>query len=83
MKPTPHWLVRRRTITLLWIAFLVVLAITVAAETVADRHGYFGLDGTLGFNAWFGFTACVALILIAKLLGVFLKRPDSYYDDGR
>lgn len=81
MKRTPHWLVRRSTITLLWIVFAVVLAITVGAETIADRHGYFALDGMLGFNAWYGFGACVIMILLAKLLGAVLKRRDDYYDD--
>ncbi len=81
MKRSPHWLVRRSTITRLWIAFALVLAIIVAAETVIDRHAYFGLDASTGFNAWYGFGACVAMIVIAKLLGVMLKRRDDYYDN--
>lgn len=83
MKPAPHWLVRRSTVAVLWLAFLVVLALTVAAEAVVERHGYFGFDTTLAFNAWYGFGACVAMIFLAKLLGVFLKRRDDYYDDER
>ena len=35
-----------------------------------------------GFFAAFGFFACLAMVLFAKFLGVFLKRPDSYYDDA-
>ena len=30
---------------------------------------YFGLDGTFGFDAWFGFASCVVLIVFAKGLG--------------
>ncbi|KPK70797.1 MAG: hypothetical protein AMJ84_07335 [Acidithiobacillales bacterium SM23_46] len=81
MKRTPHWLVRRSTIRLLWIAFATVLAATVAAETIGDLHGHFGVDASPGFSAWFGFGACVAMILLAKLLGLILKRPDGYYDN--
>ena len=81
MKRTQHWLVRRSTIRLLWIAFAMVLAATVAAETTGNLHGHFGVDASLGFSAWFGFGACVAMILLAKLLGLFLKRPDGYYDN--
>jgi hypothetical protein len=32
--------------------------------------------------ALFGFAACAAMVLFAKLVGAFLKRRDDYYDDG-
>jgi hypothetical protein len=35
----------------------------------------------LGFGALYGFLACAALILLAKGIGLVLKRPDTYYDD--
>ena len=65
-----HWLVRTSTIRLLWIAFAVVLAATVLLDLVVEPHPYFGLDGTFGFGAWFGFASCVVLIVVAKALGV-------------
>jgi hypothetical protein len=79
-----HWLVRPETIRKLWIAFAAVLAATVIADFFVVPEGHFGIDGTFAFNAWYGFLACVALILFAKALGVLLKRPDDYYerDDG-
>lgn len=77
---TKPWLERPRTIRLLWIVFVVVLAATILAELFVDRHGYFGMDGTFGFNAWYGLVTCVAMIVAAKALGVLLKRPDTYYD---
>jgi hypothetical protein len=76
-----HWLVRATTIRRLWIGFVVVLAAIVLADLVVEHHPYFGLDGTFGFGAWFGFASCVVLIVFAKGLGVLLKRPDTYYDD--
>lgn len=76
-----HWLTRPETIRKLWILFAAILAVTVTADLVVVHHPHFGLDGTFGFGAWFGFASCVALVLFAKLLGVFLKRPDTYYDD--
>ena len=60
----------RRTIRRLWIVFVVVLAATVLADLVVEHHPYFGLDGTFGFGAWFGFVSCVVLIVFAKALGV-------------
>lgn len=75
-----HWLVRPGTIKLLWIVFAVVLVATVMMDLVIDHHPYFGLDGTFGFGAWFGFVSCIAMIVFAKALGALLKRPDTYYD---
>lgn len=75
-----HWLVRHSTIRLLWRAGIGVLALTVLADLVVTHHPHFGFDGTLGFGAGYGFAACIALVLLAKAIGVFLKRPDTYYD---
>jgi hypothetical protein len=75
-----HWLVRATTIRRLWIAFAVVLAVVVLADLAIEHHPYFGLDGTFGFGAWFGFGSCVVMIVFAKALGAVLKRPDTYYD---
>lgn len=76
-----HWLVRPATIRRLWQVFGVVLGLTVAAGLFVEPHGYFGLDGTFGFNAWYGFFTCVAMVVVAKLLGFLVKRPESYYRD--
>jgi hypothetical protein len=76
-----HWLTRDSTIRWFWIVFGLVLAATVLADAFVVHHPYFGLDGTFGFGAWFGFVSCVAMVLFAKALGVVLKRPDTYYDD--
>ena len=75
-----HWLVRPETIRILWIIASVVLALTVAAGAFVERHGYFGLDGSFAFNAWYGFATCIGMIVFAKVLGLLLKRRDSWYD---
>jgi len=74
-----HWLVRPETVKRLWAVFLAVLAATVAAALFVAHHGVFGIDGTVGFYAWYGFLACVVLIAGAKGLGAVLKRRDDYY----
>lgn len=76
-----HWLSRPGTIRRLWAGFAVLLALTVAAQFVIDIKGYFGIDGWPAFGAVYGFGACVGMVLVAKALGVLLKRPDDYYDD--
>ena len=79
-KSDDHWLVRPETIRMLWFVGIGVLAVTVLCDLVVEHHPHFGIDGTFGFAAWFGFLSCVILVAIAKGLGVFLKRPDTYYE---
>lgn len=77
----PHWLDEPRNVKTLWRGFLVVLALTLAAELVVAFHPHFGIESLFGFNAWFGFGACAAMILAAKGLALLLKRPDTYYGE--
>lgn len=76
-----HWLVRSKTIRQLWIGLIAILTLTVLSELLIHKHEYFGLDGTFGFSAWYGFITCVAMVVAAKLLGYVLKRKEDYYDD--
>jgi hypothetical protein len=78
-----HWLVRPRTIRRLWQAFIAVLALTVLAEIAIEAHPHFAVERLFGFNALYGFLACAVLILVAKGIGIVLKRPDTSYDDAR
>jgi hypothetical protein len=75
-----HWLTRKSTIKRLWVVFAAALAATVLMDLAIAHHPYFGLDGSFGFGAWFGFASCVAMIVFATVLGGVLKRPDTYYD---
>lgn len=77
-----HWLVKPDTIRKLWIVSIIVLALTVVADLFVKHHPHFGIDGTFGFGAWYGFVSCVVLVLGSKLLGVFLKRPDTFYENN-
>ena len=76
-----HWLTRPKTIRGLWVVFGIILAITVGLQFLFKVKGSFELDGTFGFGAWFGFGACVAMVLVARILGWALKRSEDYYAD--
>ena len=82
-KPPPPaaggWLSRPGTIRVLWAVFIVVLAVTVVAELLVHLHPRFRLEGWFGFHAAWGFLSCVAMVLVANLLGFFLRRPEDYY----
>jgi len=77
-----HWLARNSSIRLLWRGFIVVLALTVLTEFFVSHHPHFRVESVPGFGAWYGFLACAGLILFAKGLAMFLKRPDTYYEKG-
>jgi len=66
---------------MIWRAFLAVLVLCVAAQFFVEAQPHFAIEGLIAFNALYGFLACAVLILVAKAIGVFLKRPDDYYDD--
>jgi len=74
-----HWLVRPASIRLLWRLLIAVLALLVALQLAIKVKGYFVIDGWFGFAAAFGFLSCLAMVLVAKGLGLFLKRPEDYY----
>jgi hypothetical protein len=85
VSPRPEddaWLVRPATIRLLWGILWVVLALTVAAHFVINVKGYFVIDAWYGFGAVFGFLACVLMVIVAKALGILLKRDQDYYKEG-
>ena len=51
----------------------------MAAQIFIKVKGYFDIDSWFGFGAAYGFLACVAMVLVAKALGLFLKRDENYY----
>lgn len=77
-----HWLVRPSSIRLMWRVLIGVLVLLVALQAVIKIKGYFVVDGWFGFAAAFGFLSCLAMVLFAKGLGLFLKRPEDYYADS-
>jgi hypothetical protein len=65
----------------MWKIFIAVLAATVAAQLFIDSHPHFAVERLFAWNALYGLLACAALILVARSLGLLLKRRDDYYDD--
>lgn len=66
--------------TIFYLSLCLLLIIDLSAWLMADRHGHFPWEEVPFFNAVYGFTACVALIFIAKLLRFLVKRKEDYYD---
>ena len=79
MSSKQHWLDKPTNIKLLWRIFLAVLALTIIAELFVPLKPHFAIEALPAFHAAYGFLACVAMILGAKAIGFFLKRPETYY----
>ena len=75
-----HWLTTPKSVRRLWIGFCIVLLLTVLLDLFVTQYEHFGIDDEFGFYAWYGFLACAAMVVVAKLLGKLMKRPDDYYD---
>jgi hypothetical protein len=78
----PHWLDRPGAARRVWLVFAALLAGSVLAQLFVAVQPHYPAEGWFGMPALFGFVACAAMVVFAKLLGVFLKRRDDYYDDG-
>ena len=69
---------------MLWKILWGLCILFVLLEIPLHRHGHFGdksIDGIFAFYALLGFLSCFLCILVAKLLGVFLKVKEDYYDN--
>lgn len=65
----------------LLILVAVLLAALVGLDLTVEHHGAFGIDGTPGFAAWFGFVGAVVAVVLAEGWGRILRRPESAQDD--
>lgn len=68
-----------KTIKRLWMVLCVVLAATVLAEIWIPNAPHFEIERLFAFAAGFGFLACAAMIVVARALGLWLKRSEDYY----
>lgn len=62
------------------VVFLLLLSASLGLEYMVHRHSYFEVDGLPFFYAIFGFCSCALIILLSKVMGLFLKQPDDYYN---
>jgi hypothetical protein len=69
-----------RNVRRLLFAFFVSLAVLLVVDFFIHKHAHFPWEGRVNFFAAYGFISCVALIYIAKLLRMFVKRKEDYYD---
>ncbi|MFD3190630.1 hypothetical protein ACFMPD_10190 [Sedimentitalea sp. HM32M-2] len=60
-------------------ALYAVCAVLFLADFVYHKHSYLAIEDFPGFYALYGFFMCAALVVCAKVMRLFLKRPEDYY----
>ncbi len=75
-----YWLDSRANVDRLVHRFYAVCALLLLIDLFIPKHGSFAIEHAFGFYAFFGFVACVTLVLVAKQLRRVLMRPEGYYD---
>lgn len=75
-----YWLDRPGSVDRIVWALYAVCALLFVADFAVHKHGPFAIEHVFGFYAWFGFLACVGLVLLARVMRSILMRPEDYYD---
>lgn len=60
--------------------FYASLVVLLIVDFFIHKHAEFPWEDAPDFFAVYGFISCVGLIFIAKLLRIFTKRDEDYYD---
>lgn len=75
-----RWLDRPGSVDrIIWL-LVFLSAATVAADFFYHKHGHWGFQEWFGFDAAYGFVACVGLVLAAKVLRKLVMRSEDYYE---
>ncbi len=72
-----------------WMGLWLTCGVSILLELAVDRHKHFedadsafaSATNGFGFYVALGFLACSSAILLAKGLGLLLKKKENYYDD--
>ena len=61
-------------------ALYAICAALFLVDVFYHKHGHFGFEEWLGFYAFYGFIACIAIVLSAIQLRKIIMRDEDYYD---
>ena len=61
-------------------ALYAICAALFLVDVFYHKHGHFGFEEWLGFYAFYGFIACIAIVLSAIQLREIIMRDEDYYD---
>ncbi len=70
----------KKNINKLLIFFYSCLVLLLIIDPFIPKHADFPWEEAPNFFAAYGFGACVMLIFVARILRIFLKRGEDYFD---
>lgn len=73
------WLDKKQNVERIVYGLYIVCAALFAADFLYKKYTYMEIENFPGFYALYGFIMCAALVICAKGMRVFLKRPEEYY----
>jgi hypothetical protein len=76
----PRWLDKSENVRKLYLTVWAIGLVLLLLDLVIHRHAETPFDGWFGFYCFFGFFACVSLVIVAKGLRRILMRPEDYYE---
>lgn len=81
MKISLRWIEKPGMLTRMWKIFVgVVIFLVVIDFFIPHEHTHLIFETIPGFSAVYGFVACTALVVFAKILRKLCKRDMNYYD---
>jgi hypothetical protein len=75
-----RWLDDANNVTRLYRGLWATALVLLLLDWIVHRHDEVAFATIPTFYAAYGFFACVLLVLVAKGLRRFLKRPEDYYE---
>ncbi len=72
----------RRAAVLKWLMVGVLALLVLMDVLIPSDYDRFFWEQLPGFGAFYGFVGCVLIIVLSKLLGKWLFRPEDYYRNG-
>lgn len=78
-----YWLDDKKNVDKIWYAVIGICALTVIADFFYHKHVEYAVEDFIpGMYGWYGFIACVFLVLSAKVLRKLVMRDEEYYDEA-
>ena len=62
-------------------SFYIICGLLVVIDFFIHRHAGFWWENIPAFYALYGFSACVALVVLAKQVRKVVMRKEDYYDE--
>ncbi len=69
----------KRSVNLIVKGLYGLCALLFAADFIYEKHTTLAIEDIPGFYALYGFIMCAGLVIVARGMRTFLKRPEDYY----